>query len=234
MPSLCAARRIGSKGDWACAPIGACEGKMPSPPGPVAACQGRAGARREGRMPSLRGPVLRQRGALAGAMRRKAHRFDRGFGMRACRRVRGQDALALRDRRRLPRARWRAQGRQNAFPPRARASATGALAGAMRRKAHWFEGELGMRACRRVRGQDALAPKGPSPLQGRAGARREGRMPSLRGPVPSTTGAQGPNTRPATRATVSGLDSGWGLGGRLLRSRRGGGGSCRSGRRRRR
>ena len=56
----------------------------------------------------------------------------------------------------------------------------GHLALAMRRKAHWFAG--GMRAYRRERGQDALAPKSPSPL--RAGRRAlgavEGETPSLR------------------------------------------------------
>ena len=33
LPSLCAARRIGSTADWAYAPVGASEGKMPLPPG---------------------------------------------------------------------------------------------------------------------------------------------------------------------------------------------------------
>ena len=54
LPSLCAARRIASKIDWPCAPGGACEGKMPSPPGDPSPLQEHAGAlRREGILPSL-------------------------------------------------------------------------------------------------------------------------------------------------------------------------------------
>ena len=61
LPSRCAARRIRSKVDRPCAPDGASEGKMPSPPGPVAAARAcrqpsdllRMGLRREGILPSL-------------------------------------------------------------------------------------------------------------------------------------------------------------------------------------
>ena len=54
----CAARRIGSERVRLCAPGGACEGKMPSPPGPVAIararlCLDKTCPRREGILPSL-------------------------------------------------------------------------------------------------------------------------------------------------------------------------------------
>ena len=102
-----------------CAPGGACEGKMPSPPGPVAVAR----ARTEGKVPSLlkarpwSGSGSARRPPSEGPSRWKEARGDGPLGarascpryapqgasvrkwlkaMRAWRRVRGQDALAPR------------------------------------------------------------------------------------------------------------------------------------------
>ena len=70
----------------------------------------------------------------------------------------------------------------------------GHLALAMRRKAHRFETSQAMRACRRERGQDALAPKRPVAIArarlclAKTCPRREGRMPSLRRTVVTCEG----------------------------------------------
>ena len=196
LPSPCAARRIGSIGYLGQARLAArARARCPRPQGAVAA----ASARQKPAPQKSSAPGVHQRcgqsrtpgashwgrGHLALAMRRKAHRSE-GLprlgapggacegkmpspprGRRRCEGVPGAGAPEKQCTGRLPatvdsHGPWgRATGGEGILPSLCAARRIG------------FEGlPQAMRAYRRVRGQDALAPKGPSPLRGRAGSRR--------------------------------------------------------------
>ena len=176
LPSLCAARRIGSKGNQAMRALRRERGQDalapqgPSPP------QGRA---RSLRPRKQAGGAHDQQRPLGGegilpslcAARRIGSKADQA--MRALRRVRVQDALA-------PKGPSPPQGRARSLRPRKGAGSAhdqqwppggeGILPSLCAARRVGSKADQAMRASRRVRGQDALAPTGPSPQQGRASA----------------------------------------------------------------